>query len=77
MSAAGLRTYRFKIMETKARYKSRVVWVNIATFLAMGLALSEVTVLIPPTVMPYVTGLNALLESGVAVQHRRQAGRPG
>ena len=46
---------------TKAWYKSRIVWLNAASFLSMALALTEVTTLIPLVAMPYVAALNALV----------------
>lgn len=48
-------------MEPKAWYESKTILLNLATLIALALALPDVVAIIPATWMPYVTAVNAIL----------------
>ena len=47
--------------ETKPWYQSKTVLMNVATVIAVALALPDVVAIIPPAWIPYITAINALI----------------
>lgn len=54
-------------MESKPWYASKTILVNVATLLALALALPDVVAVIPPSWMPYITALNAVVNVSLRV----------
>jgi len=48
-------------MESKAFWKSKVVWLNAMTIISLGLALPDVLAVIPASFTPYIGALNAVI----------------